>query len=53
MLRPDRRYGMLLLISDNRGMVLGFEDLITNQPFSDRDFNDLIVSVSSSVLLTG
>lgn len=52
-LRPDRRYGMLLLISDNRGMVLGFEDLITNQPFSDRDFNDLIVSVSSSVLLTG
>ena len=79
MLRPDRRYGMLLLIdgsrdrmvssfaaanpgfsphvlslgSDNRGMVFGFEDLLTSQPLRDSDFNDLIVTVSSASVLTG
>lgn len=78
-LRPDRRYGMLLLIdgsrdrmvssfaaanpgfsphvlsfgSDNRGMVFGFEDLLTSQSLRDSDFNDLIVTVSSATVLTG
>ena len=50
---PGATPRVLSLGSDNRGMVFGFEDLQEGSPLLDRDHNDLIVRVSSAVVLAG